>query len=40
MRTSLMGQIAFVSGAGGGIGFEAWRSLVWHGTSVIQAGID
>jgi len=29
-----------VSGAGGGIGFEACRSLIWHGARVILAEID
>jgi NAD(P)-dependent dehydrogenase (short-subunit alcohol dehydrogenase family) len=39
-RQSLAGQIAVVTGAGGGIGFEAARALVWLGAHVVIAEID
>ena len=37
---SLAGQVAIVTGAGTGIGFEAARSLVWLGAKVVIAEID
>jgi NAD(P)-dependent dehydrogenase (short-subunit alcohol dehydrogenase family) len=37
---SLAGQVAVVTGAGTGIGFEAARSLVWLGAKVVIAEID
>ncbi|MGW8251774.1 MAG: SDR family oxidoreductase [Anaerolineales bacterium] len=37
---SLTGQVAVLSGAGGGIGFEAARSLIWLGARVVIAEID
>lgn len=37
---ALAGQVALVTGAGRGIGFEAARSLVWLGAHVIIAEID
>jgi NAD(P)-dependent dehydrogenase (short-subunit alcohol dehydrogenase family) len=37
---SLAGQVAVVTGAGGGIGFEATRALVWLGARVIIAEVD
>jgi NAD(P)-dependent dehydrogenase (short-subunit alcohol dehydrogenase family) len=39
-RESLAGQVAVVTGAGRGIGFEAARALVWLGAHVILAEID
>jgi NAD(P)-dependent dehydrogenase (short-subunit alcohol dehydrogenase family) len=39
-RQSLAGQVAVVTGAGGGIGFEAARALVWLGAHVVIAEID
>jgi NAD(P)-dependent dehydrogenase (short-subunit alcohol dehydrogenase family) len=39
-RQSLVGQVAIVTGAGGGIGFEAARALVWLGAHVVIAEID
>jgi len=39
-RESLAGQVAIVTGAGGGIGFEAARALVWLGARVIIAEIN
>jgi NAD(P)-dependent dehydrogenase (short-subunit alcohol dehydrogenase family) len=39
-RQSLAGQIAVVTGAGGGIGFEAARALIWLGAHVAIAEID
>ncbi|HEX9012574.1 MAG TPA: SDR family oxidoreductase [Anaerolineaceae bacterium] len=39
-RTSLMGQVALVTGAGGGIGYEAARALAWLGARVIIAEVD
>ncbi|HMD90476.1 MAG TPA: SDR family oxidoreductase [Anaerolineaceae bacterium] len=38
-RTSLQGQVALVSGAGRGIGYEASRALAWLGARVILAEI-
>jgi NAD(P)-dependent dehydrogenase (short-subunit alcohol dehydrogenase family) len=37
---SLAGQVAVVTGAGRGIGFEAARALVWLGAHVVIAEID
>ena len=37
---SLAGKVAIVTGAGGGIGFEAARSLIWLGAKVILAEIN
>ncbi|HET7421683.1 MAG TPA: SDR family NAD(P)-dependent oxidoreductase [Candidatus Dormibacteraeota bacterium] len=39
-RESLAGRVAIVTGAGGGIGFEASRSLLWLGARVVVAEID
>jgi NAD(P)-dependent dehydrogenase (short-subunit alcohol dehydrogenase family) len=39
-RQSLAGQVAVVTGAGGGIGFEAARALVWLGAHVVIAEIN
>lgn len=39
-RGCLSGRVAVVTGAGGGIGFEAARSLVWLGATVIIAEVD
>lgn len=39
-RTTLQGQIVLLTGAGGGIGFEAARALCWLGANVIIAEID
>jgi len=36
----LAGRIALVTGAGGGIGYEACRSLIWLGTKIIVAEIN
>ncbi len=36
----LSGRVAIVTGAGGGIGFETARSLLWLGAKVIIAEID
>jgi NAD(P)-dependent dehydrogenase (short-subunit alcohol dehydrogenase family) len=37
---TLSGKVALVTGAGGGIGFEAARALAWLGAKVIIAEID
>jgi NAD(P)-dependent dehydrogenase (short-subunit alcohol dehydrogenase family) len=37
---SLLGETAIVTGAGGGIGFEAARALLWLGANVVIAEID
>jgi len=37
---SLKGEVAIVTGAGRGIGFEAARALVWLGANVIIAEVD
>jgi NAD(P)-dependent dehydrogenase (short-subunit alcohol dehydrogenase family) len=39
-RQSLSGKIALVTGAGGGIGYEACRSLLWLGAKVVIAEIN
>ena len=39
-RHSLTGKIAVVTGAGGGIGYEAARSLLWLGSKVIIAELN
>jgi NAD(P)-dependent dehydrogenase (short-subunit alcohol dehydrogenase family) len=39
-QDTLAGKVAVVSGAGGGIGFEAARSLLWLGAAVVIAEID
>jgi NAD(P)-dependent dehydrogenase (short-subunit alcohol dehydrogenase family) len=39
-RQSLAGKVAIVTGAGGGIGYEAARALLWLGASVVIAEID
>jgi NAD(P)-dependent dehydrogenase (short-subunit alcohol dehydrogenase family) len=36
----LLGETAIVTGAGGGIGFEAARALLWLGANVVIAEID
>jgi NAD(P)-dependent dehydrogenase (short-subunit alcohol dehydrogenase family) len=39
-QDSLKGEVAIVTGAGRGIGYEAARSLVWLGANVVIAEID
>jgi len=39
-QNSLKGEVAVVTGAGRGIGFEAARALVWLGAKVVIAEID
>lgn len=39
-RQSLARQTAIITGAGGGIGYEAARSLIWLGARVVIAEID
>jgi len=39
-RDALAGQVAVVTGAGGGIGYEAARALIWLGAHVVIAEID
>jgi NAD(P)-dependent dehydrogenase (short-subunit alcohol dehydrogenase family) len=39
-RQSLADQVAIVTGAGGGIGFEAARALAWLGARVIVAEVN
>ena len=39
-QNTLAGKIALVTGAGGGIGYEACRSLLWLGARIIVAEID
>lgn len=39
-QNSLKGEVAVVTGAGRGIGFEAARALVWLGANVVIAEID
>jgi NAD(P)-dependent dehydrogenase (short-subunit alcohol dehydrogenase family) len=37
---ALVGQVAVITGAGGGIGYEAARALIWLGARVVIAEID
>jgi NAD(P)-dependent dehydrogenase (short-subunit alcohol dehydrogenase family) len=39
-QQSLAGKVAIVTGAGGGIGYEACRSLLWLGAKVVIAEIN
>jgi NAD(P)-dependent dehydrogenase (short-subunit alcohol dehydrogenase family) len=39
-RDSLKGEVAIVTGAGRGIGYEAARALIWLGANVVIAEID
>jgi NAD(P)-dependent dehydrogenase (short-subunit alcohol dehydrogenase family) len=39
-KGQLMGAVVIVTGGGGGIGFEACRSLLWLGAKVVIAEID
>jgi NAD(P)-dependent dehydrogenase (short-subunit alcohol dehydrogenase family) len=39
-RDALAGNVVLVTGAGGGIGFEACRSLLWLGASVVIAEVN
>lgn len=39
-KGQLKGKVALITGAGGGIGFEAARSLIWLGVKVIIGDID
>ncbi len=39
-KNQLKGKVALITGAGGGIGFEAARSLIWLGVKVIIGDID
>lgn len=39
-KGQLKGNIALITGAGGGIGYEAARALVWLGAKVVIAEID
>jgi NAD(P)-dependent dehydrogenase (short-subunit alcohol dehydrogenase family) len=39
-RDSLKGEVAIVTGAGRGIGFEAARALVWLGANVVVAEVN
>lgn len=39
-RDSLKGEVAVVTGAGRGIGFEAARALVWLGANVVVAEVN
>jgi NAD(P)-dependent dehydrogenase (short-subunit alcohol dehydrogenase family) len=40
MQDELAGHVAVVTGAGGGIGYEAARALLWLGSRVVIAEID
>ena len=40
MKDSLRGEVAVITGAGRGIGFEAARALVWLGANVVIAEIN
>jgi NAD(P)-dependent dehydrogenase (short-subunit alcohol dehydrogenase family) len=37
---ALLGEIVIVTGAGGGIGYETARALLWLGANVVIAEID
>ncbi|HSR32766.1 MAG TPA: hypothetical protein VLY63_19565 [Anaerolineae bacterium] len=39
-RDSLWGKTAVITGAGGGVGYEAARSLLWLGCKVVIAEIN
>src|SRR3990172_3594263 len=39
-RNSLTGEVALVTGAGRGIGYEAARALIWLGANVVIAEVD
>lgn len=39
-KGQLKGKVALITGAGGGIGFEAARSLIWLGVKVVIGDID
>jgi NAD(P)-dependent dehydrogenase (short-subunit alcohol dehydrogenase family) len=39
-QDSLKGEVALVTGAGRGIGFETARALIWLGANVVIAEID
>ena len=39
-RDALKGQVAVITGAGGGIGYETARSLAWLGAKVVLAEIS
>ncbi|HEX6305971.1 MAG TPA: SDR family oxidoreductase, partial [Anaerolineales bacterium] len=39
-QDTLAGQVVIITGAGGGIGFEAARALLWLGAKVVIAEID
>ncbi len=39
-RETLQGRVVVVTGAGGGIGYEAARALIWLGARVVIAEID
>src|SRR5512134_3011973 len=39
-QDALLGETVIVTGAGGGIGFEAARALLWLGANVVIAEID
>ena len=39
-QDSFKGEVAIVTGAGRGIGYEAARALVWLGANVVIAEID
>lgn len=40
LQGSLTGKVILLTGAGGGIGFEAARALVWMGATVLIAEVD
>jgi len=40
IRNSLLGEVAVVTGAGRGIGYEAARALLWLGANVVIAEVD
>src|SRR3990170_3548808 len=39
-RSSLAGEVAIVTGAGRGIGYETARALLWLGANVVIAEVD